>query len=521
MKKILIALLSLILADVHAQANFHKAYSTPNYDEARFVDQLGSGKYFVAGSSTGAGWGGYNTAVLYLDLYGDTIWTRYIGGQYHDFFIDATVSVTTGELIVVSEELNGFTPENNMRVTSIDIFGNVSWSTLYPSSYTKHAKAICATSDGGFAITGNCDSVVADSAGIFILRCNASGLPLWFKAYTGTQLYGSGTSICSSADGGLLVAGQLFNPSVNTRTIVIKTDAQGTVAWCRVFDLNMNIDEPNIAEQPSMDILLSGCTFGASGNSFVYAAGLTSGGNVSWFKSYVPASGEHYRLTDAALSVSSGALTMIGFHDTPTSTCSYMLRVSGTGVLQQSLLYATNNHDTYLHGVDISNDGGVVMTGRVGGVSTPNDSSGIVVIKSSLFANSVCGQSNIGLNATNATYTQPFASAFGVAGSWIPAIDTPAVQSGFQYYNGCAVNIEVSYEGAIEIFPNPSTESFYIHYASLSGDIIVIRNSLGAEVMHTTEAGGEVSLKNCATGLYYVQVIRDGKLILQAKLSKL
>lgn len=506
--------------DGFAQSNFHKAYGTLNADKGYFVDQLGSAKYFVAGNSTGSGWGGYNAVVMYLDMYGDTIWTRHLGNQYHEFFIDAAVSLSTGELLVVTEELSGFTPENDMRVTSIDIFGNVSWSQVYASWSDKYAEAICATSDGGFVITGTSDSVVADTNGIFLLKCNATGSPQWFKKYTGPQLYAIGYDICETLGGGFLVAGKLFSNNSNTKTIVLRTDMLGTVMWCRVIDLGLNVDEPRIAEEQNTTILLSGFVFGTSGGGYNYVAGLTTGGNVSWLKSYVPVTDEHYRMTDAALSTSTGGLTMCGFHSSPSLTSSYILRVSSTGVLQSSLLYASNGHDTYLRGIDISNDGGVALVGQTGGVSSPNDSAGIVLIKSLLYNNSVCGQTSIGMTVSNPSYTTPFASAVAVSASWYGLADTIAVQSGLQVYNGCAVGIDEAVNSQMAIFPNPVFSTFRIDYPAQAGDVIVVRNALSEVVQRTTAGYAEISLEHLTSGIYCCEIVRDGEVMAVRKLIK-
>lgn len=527
MKNIYIHVLSALLSCAtlvgSAQSNFNKAFSTVNNDDGWYVNQLGNAKYYIAGNSNGSGVGGYNPIVMYLNVNGDTIWTRHVGTQYHDFFVDAAISVTTNDIFIVSEETNGPSWGNNMRITRINDTGSIIWSVTYNSGSELHAKAICATSDGGFAITGEADSAVADSSGIFILKCNANGSLMWVKKYAGTSLTGYGTDICETAGGGYLVSAEIYNYSLNTsRVVVIRTDSQGTVMWCRIIDVGSQVDEPCIAEQQNGDILLSGYAFGTLGNGYVFVAGMTTSGNISWFKSYTPTSGEHYRMFDAFLYPSTGSLNMVGMHDNGTLYSGYILRVSSAGVLQASFIYDSNDHDTHLFGIDVTNDGGIAAIGSAYEVSTMTDSGGIVLIKSTLFNNSVCGQTGMGITIGNVSYTLPVGSATGISATWILSTDSVNVQAGIQLYNGCALGI---HEPTVEpqplnVFPNPMSSTFSFEYEMKTGDKIAVLNSLGEKVMEKQITERTIALNDYSPGIYFVQIIREGEIILQNKLIK-
>jgi hypothetical protein len=97
---------------------------------------------------------------------------------------------------------------------------------------------ICATTDGGFAVTGWVRPTLADDYQIIVMKFDATGNQSWVREYgNGDRDYG--ISIAQTPDGGYVIGGQRGFPDFQTIVpacpTVLKIDSVGNQEWQRQY----------------------------------------------------------------------------------------------------------------------------------------------------------------------------------------------------------------------------------------------------------------------------------------------
>lgn len=143
-----------------------------------------------------------------------------------------------------------------------DADGNVTWYTpfSFSSGYGTQADSITQSDDGGYVITGGAGPSSLNLR-VFMAKFDANGKMVWNKTY----MQGSGTSIIRTIDNGYAVlydtSGDMqYDPGIlnyacpiDAETIktpvnnagIIKTDANGDLAWNKTFTFNPAADNDN------------------------------------------------------------------------------------------------------------------------------------------------------------------------------------------------------------------------------------------------------------------------------------
>src|SRR4051812_12918188 len=124
MKKIitLLFLTALFLTTVSAQTIFQKTFGGTNADWGNAMLSLSDGRYMLAGSTNSTGAGNYDFYLIQLNANGDTLWTKTYGGAQNDI-----------------------------------------------------CTALKQTSDGGFIMVGNSESITAGGSDVCLVRTDSSG----------------------------------------------------------------------------------------------------------------------------------------------------------------------------------------------------------------------------------------------------------------------------------------------------------------------------------------------------------
>lgn len=175
---ILTVYFSLTIATLYSQPSiqFQKTYNSPfNRDEGfRSICDAGNGNYFVSGYCQVPG-GLSAFYIIKINPYGDTIWTKIIGGR----------NLSQGAEVILPTNDGGciFTGSNDTAFTmKLDSIGNQIWYKTYPVSgsfqYTDIYDFIN-TSDGGYIMCGKIFGQVA-----CVYKIDGFGNLHWYKTFT-------------------------------------------------------------------------------------------------------------------------------------------------------------------------------------------------------------------------------------------------------------------------------------------------------------------------------------------------
>ena len=113
--------------------------------------------------------------------------------------------------------------------------GSCIWQRTFGGANDDEANSVQQTSDGGYIVAGNTSSFGLRAQDAWILKLNATGIPLWQKTYGGS-LSDEANSIQQTSDGGYIVAGSTTSfGSGFSFAWVLKLDANGVLEWQKQY----------------------------------------------------------------------------------------------------------------------------------------------------------------------------------------------------------------------------------------------------------------------------------------------
>lgn len=263
----------LIKTDVNGDTSWTKIFETPLLCSGGWsVQQTSDRGYIVVGENTRP----FYLSDVYLiktDSLGDTLWTRFIGGNNNDFchcviessdscyvFVWNTHNLYNTKLSKYDADGNfqwikicgvGFSYSlqqivdggyiisgvhwDSLFLTKTDSLGDSLWTKVYGDGF-KCGWSIQQTSDGGYIVTGDKDGDV------FLMKTDSNGDSLWTKTYGGDST-DIGRSVCQTSDGGYIITGVTYSFGTGGGDVyMIRTDSTGNAIWTRTYG-GTNYDE--------------------------------------------------------------------------------------------------------------------------------------------------------------------------------------------------------------------------------------------------------------------------------------
>jgi hypothetical protein len=291
-----------------------RIYGGDREDECFAVQRVSDGGFILAGRSTtvGGSWNGYAVRV---DSIGDTLWTRNFGGTRRDEFA-AVCETTDGGFLFA-----GMYSAGQFWAVKVNANGDSLWSRTYGGSGTDVCYAAALTADDGFYLAGSTESygnghsVTPD---YWLLRINSAGDSIRSRTYGGTesdvctgmtlfstgggalcgytQSFGAGLAdfwvvrfaangdsvtsrtfggtrqdfghaVWATADGGLLIAGNMDLGTGSAQYWMTRTDANLAQRWSRHYGGESTEDCRAVMESSRDRIVLVGGTYSVGAGS--------------------------------------------------------------------------------------------------------------------------------------------------------------------------------------------------------------------------------------------------------------
>lgn len=287
----------------------------------------------------------------------------------------------------------GFTHLASAQVPSIN------WQKTLGGSGNDVANAMTPTADGGYVVVGSTDSNDGDVAGnhggadFWIVKLDGAGNKIWQQT-----LGGSGTDIAravtASSDGGYVVAGYTNSPdgditgyhgnssSNNTYDYwVVKLDRSGNLVWQKTLG-GTGEDQANAITASSDGGFVvaglatnnSGDVTGNHGDTDFWVVKLNGSGNIVWQKSLGGSNGEFANAitatSDGGCAVAGSTVSndkdVTGYHKDTSSTWYWadywIVKLDGAGNLVWQKTLGGTNYDL-ASAITNSSDGGFVIAG--------------------------------------------------------------------------------------------------------------------------------------------------------------
>jgi len=273
---------SLIPVSSFGQITFERTYGGGFSDVAHSVVQTLDGGYAIAGFTWSSGAGVSDVYLIKTDSLGSVLWDSTYGGISYDVGYSLQQTSDGGYVIT------GYTRSSGAGLSDVylmktDSLGNTLWDTTYGGDSIDIGNSVVQTSDGGYIIAGETQSIDPGISDVYLIKTDSLGSVVWEMTYGGAS-DDLGYSVQQTSDGGYIIAGLTYSFGTSGGDVyLIKTDSLGGVVWDTTYG-GILYDAGHSVQQTSDDGFIIGghtSSFGA-GLGDVYLIRTDSLGTVLW-----------------------------------------------------------------------------------------------------------------------------------------------------------------------------------------------------------------------------------------------
>ena len=166
----------------------------------------------------------------------DTMWTKTYTCSGTSYDLGFSVQQTTdGGYIIVGETDSLGVDSMEIWLIKIDVDGDTMWTRTYGGVDDDYCRSVKQTTDGGYIIAGSTQSFIIGNIAAYIIKVNANGDTLWTKVLGGPNV-DLLESVQQTTDGGYIFAGSTSSFGAGSRDVwLIKTDANGDTLWTKTY----------------------------------------------------------------------------------------------------------------------------------------------------------------------------------------------------------------------------------------------------------------------------------------------
>ena len=280
------------------QNTFIKTLGGAGDDIAHSAIETRDGNYLVVGSTTSFGSGGKDGYISKINGSAKEIWDKAVGGSGDDVFQNG-IQLNNGDFILVGWSTSFGNGSDDLLVTKIDNFGNISWTKTYGGSNDDSGFSALETSDGNIIIAGHTKSFGAGSLDVFVIKLDLDGNEIWSNAYgTSGNDWFNGNGLIEDSAGNYVLAASWWrgNGSFPHDGAFIKLDSNGNIVLLKGYGGNNNEGLNGYLRESSNGFQNIGITWSWNGaNHEIWMSDLTFSGDMNWSKTF-GLSGENIRI---------------------------------------------------------------------------------------------------------------------------------------------------------------------------------------------------------------------------------
>jgi len=218
--------LNIITVPTSAQITFERIYGSSDFELPFSVKQTSDGGYLAAGMYNDDGW------LIRLNEFGDSLWTKQFGdtGSENIKYLESTFN---NEFIMVGETNSFGAGSYDVWLVKIDLQGNIIWSKTIGGYNGDSGYCVKQTADSGFVIAAQTSSLGPYSSNnIWLIKTDSEGDTIWTKVF-GDNSEDRGYHVQQTFDGGYILTGlqRSTNPGATGDLFLAKTDQLGNALW--------------------------------------------------------------------------------------------------------------------------------------------------------------------------------------------------------------------------------------------------------------------------------------------------
>ena len=252
--------------------------------------------------------------------------------------------------------------EGDFWVVKTDSLGNEEWNRTFGGPLGDHAESIKQTNDGGYIITGGCESYGAAIINLLLIKLDENGDLEWEQTF-GNNGVNVGYSVLQDDDNGFVVGG--FKSMPDHDFWLIKTDQNGILEWEQTYDLGVD-QVKEIRKTLNNGYILLGTTHPYSGGEWDFWLVKTDSlGNEEWNHTY---GGDEYEFATSVIQDYDNGYLLTG------ATCSlhpdmfdlWLIKTDEVGNMEWEIIYGEEDNYEVVNSVQRTLDGNYILAGWTG-----------------------------------------------------------------------------------------------------------------------------------------------------------
>jgi hypothetical protein len=220
----------LVRFDAAGDTLWTRFYGGDREDFGWDVVESPEGGFFIAGYTEAPTAGREDILVLRLDASGAPLWERTFGGAGRDRAWSATLA-PNGDLVIAAEAEEAGSRDRDAYLMSIAGDGEVRWTRRVEAPGDQRVYHVARTEDGAFVSTGTTAGVGEENRDVYVVRVDANGHLVWTQAFGGAP-DDVGHGVMALAGGDVLVTGYGGTRSNGGSDVyLLRLDIEGNVEW--------------------------------------------------------------------------------------------------------------------------------------------------------------------------------------------------------------------------------------------------------------------------------------------------
>jgi len=300
---------------------------------------------------------------------GSETWLRSYEGETYGAFYDVAIADENHVMVTgTTFHSQTTTTVGDVIVAKLTLDGDIVWEKTYGGDAMDQGLYLEKTSDGGYIVLGETDSMGAGKRDLYLLRIDKDGELLW-----DSTIGGAGTEwakdMIALEDGGFLLIGESNSYNEDFDVLIVRIDGDGNEIWLKTLDTGVNESGTAALEAANGDLLVMavvsypGVSSGAYRDTRLYR--LDSQGNVLWNMLY---RGDDKQAGDAMAWTTDGDIVMAGLSEGLSINITmfdfWLARVDGdTGELQWNIVEGRTTADDYGLAMSVGRDGEFLVSG--------------------------------------------------------------------------------------------------------------------------------------------------------------
>ncbi len=167
----------LVKIDAEGNILWNKTYGGSMDDAGRAVVLTQANCYMIAGYTDSMGNGDYNFLVLKIDASGNALWSKTYGGPQSDKAY--AIAPSTGGCVIAGDTRSKGAGDSDAWVIKIDLNGNLLWEKTVGGKEFDAPTCVTFTPDGGYLVGGTTFSFGNGQRDFWLFKIDDAGKVLW------------------------------------------------------------------------------------------------------------------------------------------------------------------------------------------------------------------------------------------------------------------------------------------------------------------------------------------------------